>query len=239
MAFQISLTSNSSQIIREYKEGIPLNGPYEIGLKHFVFWNTLYNVTEKNNTLSLYEPVAADAIISHKIRVPPGLYELDNLISELEQNRWYQASHTVITLHKTTLKIVISSDWNLDFTVDNSIGQILGFSARITQPKMTSYSDLPVNISTINTVKIDCNLVSANIEDHKRNVHTLYDFPLDTAKIGGKIIKEPNPICYFTTNTDKIYDLVIKITDQDNNLLDLHGELVNLTLDFRPYGYQK
>jgi len=237
MAFQISLTSNSSQIIREYKEGIPLNGPYEVGLKHFVFWNTLYNVTTKNNTLILYEPIGT-GFISHTVIVPPGLYELDDLISELELNVWYNLSHTTIVVHKTALKMKIFSEWKLDFTKDNSIGQIIGFSKRIILPGETAYNNLPVTISTINTIKIDCNLVSANIEDFKRNVHTLYDFPLDPTKAGGKVIKEPNPICYFTTNTDKIYDLVIKITDQHNNLLDLHGELVNLTLDFRPYGYQ-
>ena len=89
------------------------------------------------------------------------------------------------------------------------------------------------NIFSINTVKVHCNLISTNIEDLKRNTHILYDFPLNIDNIGGKVIKTPNPICYFPVNTSVIYELVIRITDQSDKLIDLNSEEINITLDFR------
>lgn len=233
MAFQISLTSRSSEIIREYKEGIPLEGPYEVGLKHFTFWNTVYNVTSNNNSMKLIH-LADKGSVVHMITIPEGIYELDDILNFLVNNNDIQESRTSFSLSKTTFKMKIYTEWIIDFREENSIGKLFGISKQLMRPYTTIYSDRPVDIFNINTVKICCNLIRANIDDLKRNVNTLYDFPLDTAKSGSKIIKEPNPICYFGVHTDKIYELVIRITDQNDNLIDFRGELINLTLDFRP-----
>jgi len=241
MSFQISLTSDSSEIIREYNDGVVLNGKYEVGLKHFVFWNTSYNITDDNNILILIDPIERPDTITnemrkskHEVKLPPGYYELDDIIDTLSNMYEMQESKTIIQLVKTTLKIKIKSHWIVDFTHPHSIGKVLGFSnKRVLEPNKYEVADGPANIFSINTVKIHCNLISTNIEDLKRNTHVLYDFPL-YLDIGGKIIKEPNPICYFAVNTTVIYELVIRITDQDNKLLDLHREQINLTIDFRP-----
>lgn len=133
------------------------------------------------------------------------------------------------------LKIKIKSHWQVEFSSPHSIGSVLGFSpGRVIKPDKVEYSDKPADIFSINTIKIHCNLIRSNIEDLNRHTSVLYDFPLDIDKIGGKIIKEPNPICYFTVNTSVIYELVIRITDQDNKIIDFLGEQINLTLDFRP-----
>lgn len=244
MAFQISLTSNSSEIIREYNpDGIVLKGAYEVGLKHFVFWNTIYNITPENNVLILIDPTPHSDPNSNEIQtthryevsIEPGYYEIDDIILQLKKSEFIEKSRTLIELVKHTLKVKIKSNWAVDFTSPNSIGKVLGFSnKRIIEPGKQVYSDIPVNIFSINTVKVHCNLIRANIEDLKRNTHVLYDFPLDDHNIGGKIIKEPNNICYFTVNTSVIHELVIRITDQDNKLIDFRGEQVNLTLNFRP-----
>lgn len=243
MAFQISLSSKEARIIREYKDGIPLKGPYEVGLKHFVFWNTIFNITEDNNTLHIFNPdrfesnstkPVEDVDRSKLVTITPGYYELDDIIEKIESNDDVRHSATVIKFSKYTFQIKISSEWIIDFSPKNSIGKLLGFSKQIIYPNVTARSDLPVDIFSINSIKIHCNLIRSNVEDFKRNVNILYDFPLDCSKVGTKIIKEVNPICYYMVNTDTIYDLVITITDQDNKLIDFRGELLNLTLHFRP-----
>ena len=91
MAFQISLTSNSSEIVCEYSpNGIVLNGKYKVGLKHFVFWNTSYNITNDNNILILIDPIErldplTNTILKskHKLKLPPGYYEIDEIIETL------------------------------------------------------------------------------------------------------------------------------------------------------------
>lgn len=236
MAFQISLTSTSSEIVREYPEGILLKEAYEVGLKHFVFWNTVYNITNDNNVLVLVDPVKKDR---HEVHIEPGYYELDDIVAAFSEQQIIKNSFTYIGLTKRSLKIRIKSQFQVEFSSPNNIGSVLGFSSdRVIKPNKQEYSDKPANIFSINTVKVHCNLIRSNIEDLKRNTNVLYDFPLDHNKIGGKVIKEINPICYFTINTSEIYELVIRITDQSNKLINFLGEEINLTLDFHPYGRQ-
>lgn len=233
MAFQISLNSRTSKIVREYNDGIFLNGPYEVGLKHFTVWNSLYNVTTKNNII-VFKYFSDNHFVSETYTFPPGYYEIDEIIEKIQNDEHIKQSETTISLSKHSFKISIRSKWEIDFDSEHSLGRLLGFSKQKIKPNTTAISDMPVDIFSINNIKVCCNLIQSNIEDLKRNVNTLYDFPLDSNSFGAKIIKEPNPICYFTVNTDKIYELLVTITDQDNNIIDFHGELISLTLDFRP-----
>jgi hypothetical protein len=242
MGFQISLTSQESEIRREYNpEGIPLQGVYEVGLKHFAFWNTVYNITSDNNVIILVDSTpntAHSASRKYEVHIEPGYYELDDLINAFNSQETLKKSGTLIALDKRSLKIKIQSRWWVAFTSPSSIGKVLGFSPdRLIYPDKVEYSDKSPSLFSIDTIKVHCNLIRANIEDLKRT-NILYDFPLDFTKIGTKIIKEPNPISYFTVNTSNIYELVIRITDQSGKLVDFLGEQVNLTLDFRPYGRQ-
>lgn len=243
MAFQISLTSNRSKIVRLYNpDGIQLDGPYEVGLKHFVFWNTMFNITPENNTLTItyqtndYNPETNEfqTNVRHNVQLEPGFYEIDDIIDIFNADHEIIESSTHFEFLKKSLSVRVKSAREIDFTGENSIGPVLGFSKRVLKAGKSAVSDQALKLCSINTVKIHCNLIRSNIEDTKRNTHVLYDFPLDVTKIGTQIIKEPNPICYFTVNTDIIYELEIRITDQDNRLLDLQGDIINLTLDFHP-----
>ena len=234
-AFQVSLNSTTSDISREYPEGIHLVGDYEVGLKHFVCWNTVYNINSENNSLKISKQTPDNKVNIQYITIPHGLYEIDDLLNLIQYDKIARAVNLTIMLNRNLLKIkLVCLSASIDFTPDDSIGKILGFSKKVIPPYVSAISDLPVEIFSINTIKIGCNLIQSNIEDTKRNVNTLYDFPLDNSKIGAKIIKEPNPICYFTINTDCIYEIRITITDQNNKLIDFRGETISLTLDFRP-----
>jgi hypothetical protein len=53
-------------------------------LKHFVFWNTMFNITQKNNTLTIAYYISNDNFnpktndfrtrIQHKVQIEPGFY---------------------------------------------------------------------------------------------------------------------------------------------------------------------
>jgi len=247
MAFQISLRSNTAEIVREYEDGICLNGPHEVGLKHIVFWNTTYNVTSKNNVLLLLKMKdelkfeAGDIKLEdmchywYTITVPPGFYDIEDILDHLMRDKLAKETKLQLRLLKKSMTIEISCDWIVDFSGYNSIGKLLGFSHdRKILPTNVAESDKPINVISIHNIKVNCNLVRSNIEDLKRNVNTIYKFPIDTSSIGAKIIKEPNPIYYFEANTDKIYKLVVTLTDQSNNIIDLRKEEINLTMAFRP-----
>lgn len=232
MAFQISINSYTSDISRIYNECIKLNKPYEVGLKSFITYNSIPNVSKENkNNEFLYN---LDNNKRYMLIIPTGTYELQDVIDFIENNAEGIKPHT-FTLNKNTLKIKIntSSSVTIDFTTPNSIGKTLGFSNRKINPDTTTYSDIPIDIFKVNNIKIKCNLVKSNIEDLKRNDNTLYEFPLNSF-IGEKIIERPNTITYFEVNTLEIFELNIRIVDDNNELVNFRKEKICLTLVFRP-----
>lgn len=56
MTFHISINDKSSDIVREYPSGIVFETPYMVGLKSFVTYNSIFNVTSKNNRIVFVIP---------------------------------------------------------------------------------------------------------------------------------------------------------------------------------------
>ncbi|KAK7575772.1 hypothetical protein V9T40_012058 [Parthenolecanium corni] len=56
MTFHISINDKSSDIVREYPSGIMFETPYMVGLKSFVTYNSIFNVTSKNNRIVFVIP---------------------------------------------------------------------------------------------------------------------------------------------------------------------------------------
>lgn len=70
MTFHISINDNKSVIRREYHEGIAFDRPYEVGLKSFVTYNSVYNITDKNNRyVFVYqeEPEGKEELVVHEV----------------------------------------------------------------------------------------------------------------------------------------------------------------------------
>lgn len=244
MSFQISVSDTKSEINLEYNEGIKLNGPYEMCLKSFVTYNNIPNITEKNNIIIFInvkltevngKMVVAEGTIpsQHIINLPTGTYELNEIFKLITENPKIKNSNTVMRLNKNTFTVEIESEWYIDFTSPNSIGRTLGFSSNIFSPNKKNISDLPVQLFTINTIKIKCNLIKCNIDNLKRNDNTLYEFPLK-CESGEKIIERPISLCYYPINNDQIYQLHLRVVDQDDNLISFRGEKITITLGFQP-----
>lgn len=233
MAFQISLNSNTSEISRVYHESIELGRPYKIALQSFVTFNTIPNISEenKNNELVLIDEVAMTD--EHfKIIIPTGAYELQDIFDFIQN--YENVPRITFSFNKNTLKVRVESDWAINFRTRNSIGKLLGFSPIQIDPKQVAYSDLPIDIFKVNTIKIKCNIVQSNFHDLKRYDRTLYEFPLDT-ELGGKLIERPHTLSYYPLNTaDEIHELHIRIVDQDDELVDFRNEKICLTLSFCP-----
>ena len=78
MAFQISLTSTSSELNFEYFDGIRLIGRYDVSLKSMVTYNNIPNITETNNEIVFISNT--DASKKFPIILPTGTYEVQDLI---------------------------------------------------------------------------------------------------------------------------------------------------------------
>lgn len=72
MAFHISVTDNKSYIVREYDEGIKLDGSYEVGLRSMVTYNSIPNISpeKKNNIFYMKEVGKVNGLVLTYQKVP-------------------------------------------------------------------------------------------------------------------------------------------------------------------------
>ena len=238
MAFHISVTDKKSYIVREYDEGIKLDGAYEVGLRSLVTYNAIPNISpeKKNNTFYLKQINGADGYV---LTIPKGAYEVEDLIAYIKNDEGVKKiePNLSIKLNKNTLRVNLYTENCLVDVPPPDLGSavlsILGFKYGRYEPKILHVASTPVDIMPINTIKIRCNLIASNFDNLTRGDNTIYEFPLN-AEVGEKIIERPNTVAYYTVTTDTIYTLVLSIVDQDDNLIDFCGERISLSLGFRP-----
>lgn len=238
LAFHISVTDKKSYIVREYDEGIRLDGAYEVGLRSLVTYNTIPNISpEKRNNIFYLKQV--DNSAGCVLTIPKGSYEVADLIGYIKNDEGVKQlePNLSLKLNKNTLRVSMRTEKSVIDVPPSDLGSavlpILGFQYGRYEPKIVHTATTPIDIMPINTIKIRCNLIASNFDNLTRGDNTIYEFPLN-AEVGEKIIERPNTVAYYTVITDTIYTLVLSIVDQDDNLIDFCGERISLSLEFRP-----
>ena len=97
------------------------------------------------------------------------------------------------------------------------------------------YSDLPVRITKVTSILVDCNLVTGSYLNGVSG-HILHQFAATTPP-GYKIVEVPANVIYLPVNTKIIDNITVKLTDQDGNPLNLRGETVTIRLHLKRYGF--
>lgn len=205
---------------------------YVLGFLNFVSFNTIPNIDEKNNKFYIGDIT---------ITIPDGSYEIQDieyyikkdLIDYVKRQQNPQATVPVISIkaNLNTLRCEIKSMLDVDFTKPNSIARILGFNERILKANKKHISDNPINISRVNTICVDCNLVT-NSYNNGKPVHILHTFSVEEAP-GYKINISPPTTIYLPINTHYIDNIIVKITDEFGNLVNFNEELVTVTLHLK------
>ena len=145
-----------------------------------------------------------------------------------------------ITANQITLRSQINikkdeSDvqWTLVFPEEGGIGPLLGFEKKImtftgpgewTSPKIA-------NILSVNNILVQCDVISGSSINGKP-APVIYNYsPNESA--GNKIVAEPVTPIYLPVTLDRIHELNVWVTDQDNKLLDLQEEDLVVTFHMR------
>lgn len=162
--------------------------------------------------------------------LPVGSYELDEIIDFL-QNK-LDAVH--ISYDKNTARTSIKIEDNkvkVDFTQPNSIRNILGFGSVVIGSGQTHIGEYPINITTINAVRIECNIATGSFINSKSS-HTLHEFYPEVAS-GYKINETPRNLIYLPIVDRTIRTLHCDIVDQNNNLIDFQGETITCRIHIK------
>lgn len=221
------------------------NYQYGIALIGFHTYNSIPNIDENNNKFCYYETKAGfdDFLNENKkvIEIPSGAYEISDIEEFLKkkllpEEKYRSDSEELFFLrpNRNTLKSEIyHKDFAIDFSKDNSIGKLLGFSKIILPPNQIHESDIPVNIVKVQTIHIDSNITGGAFYNNRPS-HTIYEFSVDSDP-GYSIDEVPRNLIYLPLTTSRIYNITLKVLDQDSELVNFRGEEIIIRLELKKW----
>lgn len=231
MSFTFTLTGRSSSLSSNIYPPIVLSEKenYVLGLINFESYNSIPNIDHTNNKFHFNNQV---------ITIPEGSYEIEDinnylveqveLSSKEKQGTEDEEPFLSIKANYNTLKCEIKSNLEIDFNQTDSIGSLLGFNKQILIKNKKHISERPIDIFKVNSVCVECNLVTNSFTNGKP-VHIIYMF-YPTSEPGTKIVEKPSNVIYLPINTRYIDEIILKITDQDGNLVNFRQEVITARL---------
>ena len=208
------------------------DGNYVIGVTSFNTYNSIFNVTSKNNRFIYYDSVMG----MKEIILLPGAYEIDQINAEISRQIMNESilSESPITIEAdtSTLRSIIrlKDSFSVDFTFSNTLRDLLGFNSRVlTDP--VNISDKKVNITDIHRIHLCCDCIVGSLRNGEPS-NILFSLILSEPP-GAKIVRQPNLILYKHIYKEKLDYIEFWMEDDDRNKIDNHGETVGLTLHMK------
>lgn len=204
---------------------------YVLGLINFISSNSIPNVDENNNKFYYGDEGV--------VKIPEGSYELSDIIAHITQSidnnekEMAEEDRTalMINANKNTLKCEIKCNKDIDFSEPDTIGSLLGFKQEILEKNIRHTSDFGLDILKVNCISVECNLIT-NSYNNGKPVHILHMF-YPVVPPGYKIVENPLNVIYLPINTRYIDEIILKIVDQDGNLINFKRELITVRLHLK------
>lgn len=203
---------------------------YEMAL---ICLETYYSIPNiKNNNTFVYN----DGTVTKTITFPVGSYEITDINAELERQLQLKGDGNSIRIgvNTATLKSTVEIT-NDRYSVDmgeSKIRTLLGFNARTLTGAARYEGDSPVNILSINSILVTCNIIGGSYKDGV-SWPIIYSFFPDVSP-GEKIIESPRNLIYLPiTSSGTVGQIELGLLDQNANPIDLRGETVTVRLHIR------
>lgn len=226
------LSGSASVLTSEFYPPIRLTPgeEYSIGLLSLETYNSIPNIEEGVNNLFHFQHGV--------VRIPTGTYEVDDLRYYIQNvlEEEYHEKELTLKLHpnRNTLKTELKANFDIDFGQPYSIGPLLGFTNHTLLKKNTTHeSDRVINIQGLNTISVECDLVTGSYKNGQRG-RSLYSF-YPSVEAGYKIIEAPSPVIYLPLNkaTDQIQRITVSVVDENNRPVSFRGETVTVRLHLK------
>lgn len=234
MSQTFTLISRSSELTATYYPPIELDTRYEyaLGLIGLHTYNTIPNIYEGKNKFYYAN--------NQVITIPTGAYEITDIEACLRDSLSTKITNApkdkLLTLkaNNNTLKCEILSGVPIDFSKDDSIGEMLGFSKKKLKANVKHESDIPIQIIKVVTIRVECNITTSAFHGERLS-HTLYEFA-PSVQPGYSINIEPKNIIYLPINTSHVDNIRLRLLDQDGDLVNFRGEKIVIILELKKYG---
>lgn len=225
----ITVSGNSSSLNANFHPEIELDKNYEYSccLLDLHNYNSIPNVHEKNN--KFYYSLDTGHTFDF-ISLPIGSYEVEELMYLLNGELQKREIPIEIAASSSTMKCKIKTAAPIDFTKNDSIGSVLGFSKRLLGAGDFT-SDKIVNIQNIHNLSVICDLTAGSYHNGKAT-HVIYDFN-PSADPGYKIREQPKHLIYLPIVRRRISTINISIVDQNGDLVDFRGEAITCRLHIK------
>lgn len=241
MSHTFTLTGHSSVLSADFYPPIELSKTHKYGLAliGFYTYNSIFNVTEKNNYFG-YVRNDEDPNNIHYLIIPPGAYEISEmgkamLMALKEDSKDRREGLFSLEPNNNTLKCEMMSKFNIFFPSDReSMGTLLGFQSGLHESGETHHSIYNVDIMKVRIIRVDCNIISGAYLNSAES-HTLFEFDIDVEP-GYKISIEPQNNIYMPIIPEGrqfIDNISIRLLDDDGDLIDFRGEKIIVKLELK------
>lgn len=198
------------------------------------------NVPSESNYITAWHDVKAGStqiVFEYYkcIEIPVGCYELEDLIKYVNNTLVTTVDrgfHVEIGINKKTLKCDLKSTRKILFNSKmNSIGTLLGFKDAVIEPDTLYTAEGVIKITSTNVIKLETNITTGAYSNDKlaRTLHEFYP----SVDIGYKIIEVPRHVIYMPVAVRTIQSFVVRIVDQEGNLIDFRGENITLRVHIK------
>lgn len=202
-------------------------GEWEIGLVGFTTFNSIPNIEEGVNNKFHYGNLEGLNVIS----IPEGSYEIEQIESFLLDNI-KPGVDLSLRANNSTLQSEITCNQDIYFDQEHTVGSLLGFSSKVLRGgKEKHFSDRPVDIIKVNTIRVECNIVRGSYNNGSEG-HTLHEVIIKSPP-GFKIFDTPQHVIYLPVNTLRLNNITVSFKDQDGNLINFRDEVVSVRLHLR------
>lgn len=148
-----------------------------------------------------------------------------------KRRKKHERTALILRANRNTFRCEIQSNKEIDFERPGTIANLLGFKRKKLPPNIRHYSDVPINISNVNSICVDCNIIQNSFLNDEP-VHIIHMFYPNVAP-GYKIIENPSTVIYLPINTRYIDEIVLKIVDQSGQLINFKGDLITIRLHLK------
>lgn len=221
----------------------PINIPLEnyegkVGVKNFATYNNIPNIVKgRNNKLKIKVPGEDFKVFS----LDTGAYEMKVIAEQLHE--WIEVTYPNLENVEENFKLIpnyatskadffIKGDYGVDFEVDASLYDILGFDKRdkIEGTGLHSGKRI-VKITTVTQLIFNCNITTSNYINGTE-MPFLYNCGVNVPA-GYRLSRELTDIAYKNLNTSQITHIRIWIVDEYGTPVNLRDDALTVTLSLK------